>query len=631
MKTASIRIVWALALGVLALTATTSLARAALYFDAAGGAKPWDGTANWAGTPSGTYDQPWVDDSDAVFEGATDTGNIVNVDGTHSVNSVTFNTNGYTLSGGTLNMAGGSNMNGTGFIAGSGVAATIGSTITGLPNFVKLGTGTVTLTGFNTYTGGTDLNEGTLSVSTISDDGDSNIGHNYLAVNYGATLQFTGADTTTSRALWIDRSAGYLGGPNAEGATFDISANGSLTFNGGGSVAKNITKTGWGTLGMGVAISGNAAVAVNQGWLKLTADNSYSGGTTITGGVDLGNGGTSGTLGSGAVAFQDTGVPANPAVLHFTRSDSYTIANTITGNGVVRKYGDGVLTLTGNNTYTAGTNIETGTLSVAKVSDTGDSNIGNSGYLAIVNGATFQYTGTENASTSRVLWIDRGAGGVFDVTEASATLTLNPTGGGACTANITKVGAGTLVMNGTIDGYANVAVNNGKLLLNAANTYSGTTTVNAGTLGGTGTINGQVTIADLARLAPGASIGTLTINNSLTLASGSKFDFELAGVDASDKVSMASSTLYLNGQQFSDFAFTTQAGFGKGTYVLFDAGTIDGSLASSGLSGTVGGLGATLGIVGNDVILTVVPEPSAIMLLAASLVSLLAYAWRKRK
>ena len=186
-------------------------------------------------------------------------------------------------------------------------------------------------------------------------------------------------------------------------------------------------------------------------------------------------------------------------------------------------------------------------------------------------------------------------------------------------------------MNGTIDGYANVAVNNGKLLLNAANTYVGTTTVNAGTLGGTGTINGAVTIADLARLAPGASIGTLTINNSLTLASGSKFDFELAGVDASDKVSMASSTLYLNGQQFSDFAFTTQAGFGQGTYVLFDAGTIDGSLASSGLSGTVGGLGATLGIVGNDVILTVVPEPSALMLLAASVVSLLAYAWRKRR
>ena len=64
-------------------------------------------------------------------------------------------------------------------------------------------------------------------------------------------------------------------------------------------------------------------------------------------------------------------------------------------------------------------------------------------------------------------------------------------------------------MNGTIDGYANVTVNNGKLLLNAANTYVGTTTVNAGTLGGTGTINGAVTIADLARLADAGKIADL--------------------------------------------------------------------------------------------------------------------------
>ncbi|MBE0544606.1 MAG: autotransporter-associated beta strand repeat-containing protein [Verrucomicrobia bacterium] len=57
----------------------------------------------------------------------------------------------------------------------------------------------------------------------------------------------------------------------------------------------------------------------------------------------------------------------------------------------------------------------------------------------------------------------------------------------------------------------------GALYLNGANTYLGTTLVNAGTLGGSGVISGPVTVSAAGTLAPGTSIGTLTINNSLTL------------------------------------------------------------------------------------------------------------------
>ena len=210
-----------------------------------------------------------------------------------------------------------------------------------------------------------------------------------------------------------------------------------------------------------------------------------------------------------------------------------------------------------------------------------------------------------------------------------------------------------------IGGGANALVKSGAGVMRfselSANTYTGATTVSEGTLlvngslanttttvdggailGGDGTIGGPVSLSDLATLSPGpisGAVGTLTLNNSLTLLSGAELAFDLASVAASDKVSMASQTLYLNGLQWSDMTFDVLAGFGAGTYTLIDASSISGSLGSN-VTGTVGGLAATLGIsAGKDLVLTVtsVPEPGTMVLLAAGLISLIAYAWRRRK
>ena len=133
-------------------------------------------------------------------------------------------------------------------------------------------------------------------------------------------------------------------------------------------------------------------------------------------------------------------------------------------------------------------------------------------------------------------------------------------------------------------------------------------------------------------MAPGAvgAAGTLTLGSTLSLANGALLAFDLAGTSASDKVSMASTALTLNGQKFSDFSFTALSGFGQGTYVLVDAGSVSGLLGTS-LAGTIDGLSATLLVSGGDLVLTVVPEPGTLALLAAGLLGLLAYAWRKRK
>jgi hypothetical protein len=85
--------------------------------------------------------------------------------------------------------------------------------------------------------------------------------------------------------------------------------------------------------------------------------------------------------------------------------------------------------------------------------------------------------------------------------------------------------------------------------------------------------------------------------------------------------------------EFNDFNFTALTGFGPGTYTLFDtSAAITGSLGSS-LSGSVGGFSATLSLAdgGNDVVLTVVPEPTGMVLAGMGLLGMIGMARASRR
>jgi autotransporter-associated beta strand protein len=193
---------------------------------------------------------------------------------------------------------------------------------------------------------------------------------------------------------------------------------------------------------------------------------------------------------------------------------------------------------------------------------------------------------------------------------------------------LNKLGSGMLILSAGNSYYGKTDVNAGTLAVNGSLNSGGLVVVNnGGILGGTGSV-GNVMVNSGGHIAPGNSAGVLRLAGGLTLNSGALLDFDLANTAASDKISMTGSTLYLNGQQFADFTFTVLSGFGSGTYILIDAGGIQGSLGNN-ISGDIGGLSVSLSMSGNDLVLNVVPEPSIWILLATFGVGLFAYTRRR--
>jgi fibronectin-binding autotransporter adhesin len=194
--------------------------------------------------------------------------------------------------------------------------------------------------------------------------------------------------------------------------------------------------------------------------------------------------------------------------------------------------------------------------------------------------------------------------------------------------SLTKAGSGTLLLTGSNTFSGTTTINQGELEVNGS-LASAVTVNNGGALGGTGSLSSVLVNAG-GHIAPGNSPGTLTLSDSLSLASGAVMDYELATPLTSDEVYMPTSLLSLNGQQFADFNFTPLGGFGDGTYTLIDAGSISGSLGDN-VSGAINGHTATLSIEGNDLVLTVVPEPGTFGLLVGLGVGLVSFARLRRK
>ncbi|WP_233279730.1 autotransporter outer membrane beta-barrel domain-containing protein [Brucella abortus] len=304
----------------------------------------------------------------------------------------------------------------------SGVLSDVG-------RLTKNGSGTLTLTADNTYTGGTVFAGGVVSV-----DKEVRLGGGDLTFN-GGTLQVTGTGwTSTSRAVSLQ----------AGGGTFDIEdAANNFAVTQGVAGAGGLTKSGSGTLTLSGANSYTGATTVSASTLVVANDNTGGGTTTVDvgAGLQIGTGGVSGSLAGDIV---------NNGTLVVDRSNAFDLANVISGTGSLTKNGAGTLTLSGVNSYTGGTTVSAGILTL-----TGDNTGG--GTTTVDAGAVLQI-GT--GGTSGNLAGDIANNGALVVNRSDALNLANAISGAG---SLMKSGAGTLTLSG-------------------ANSYTGATTVSAGTL-----------------------------------------------------------------------------------------------------------------------------------------------------
>jgi autotransporter-associated beta strand protein len=290
---------------------------------------------------------------------------------------------------------------------------------------------------------------------------------------------------------------GSAGGAALLGANVNISATGRLELGSQNPSIQNLTGSGTvssstasATIRVGagdfsgvMTDSGSGVLALNKigaGTLTLTGVNTYTGGTTINAGtLQLGNGGANGSI---------VGNVVDNGVFQVNHSDALTFGGIISGTGSFAQVGSGTTILTAANSYSGGTTIAAGTLAAGA-----DNNLGAAtGGIAFTGPATLQFL--SSFATSRAVSLN--ATGTFDTQANTDTLGGVISGPGG----LTKVGSGTLI-------------------LNAANTYTGPTTINAGTLQ-TGIANALST-ATAVTVASGASFNLNSFNQSIgSLAGG---------------------------------------------------------------------------------------------------------------
>ncbi|MQR01648.1 autotransporter-associated beta strand repeat-containing protein [Glaciimonas soli] len=477
--------------------------------------------------------------------GSTTPVDYLSVVGSKSVDGLDYN-----VGLGLTWFAGANQGNGVFTLANSNEAFNVGVALTdqsasGTPwngtTLTKNGEGTLTLSGENTYSGGTVINGGTLQIGNGGTSGSivGDVANNGTlvfnrsdALRYDGIVSGTGALTQAgSGTLTLTGTNTYEGGTNLNAGILNVSADdnlgaatGGLTFNGGTlQTADSFTSDRAVTLNTsgiidtqdnsntltGVIAGVGALAKQGAGTLILTGDNTYSGGTTINAGtLQLGDGGTSGSV---------VGDVNNNGSLVADRSDALTLSGAISGTGSLTQAGTGTTILTGDNTYTGGTTISAGTLQLGDGGATGSivGDVTNNAALVINQSGTAVLPGTisgtgsltQSGSGTTVLVADNTYTG--GTTIAAGTLQLGNGGTtGSVAGDITNNGtlsfnrADTVTVDNLISGTGGLTqIGSGMLNLEGIQTYTGPTTVSNGTLAVNGSITSDTTVAAAGTLA----------------------------------------------------------------------------------------------------------------------------------
>ena len=469
-----------------------------------------------------------------------------------------------------LTLGAASAMDGTITIGGRGTLTldqrddiALGNVIAGDGALIKAGAGTVVLSGTNSYSGGTTVAAGILQVAH-----DDNLGaaSGRLAFN-GGTLQVT---STFSSARQV-----ALTGTGTIHADAELTLNGDIV--GGGLIAK----TGTGTL----ILSGNngytGGTQIREGTLEARGGRAIGDSSAVLvlgGSFRVADDETIAMLASGPTAFGRVELAgATLTVAHASAWTTGFFYGSVTGTGGFTKDGAFTQVLAGDNSYGGPTRILAGTLYAFGA---GRNVIPDASAVTIAAGATLSLAAPprELAADSHDETIGSLAG--------SGTVQLGgrvlTTGGD----NTSTIFAGTIAGAG---GFAKIGT--GLQVLSGISSYSGATTVTGGILSVDGSIaaSSLVTVASggvLAGtgrightqvnaggiLAPGNSIGTLTVKGDLTFVAGSTYAVEVSPL-GSDRVNV-SGTAMLGGATLA--AYYAPGAYVTKRYTVLSAGRVSG-------------------------------------------------------
>jgi len=610
--------------------------------------------------------------NNAVFGATGSKGTVVLTGAQDYLGTTTIAGGGLQLGDGTTdgtipNTSGGIADNGT-FVIANKVNTTFSNAITGSGAFTKQSTGLLVLNNTETYTGTTTIGTGsTLQLGDGATDG-SIMGTSNIVDNGILNFNITGAQTYNqaitgigsivkqgSGTVILGGTSTFSGTANAvNGGFLQVTSSGALgtatvTCNSGGQLqlSNNITVTNLlKASGLGV---GNDGVVKN-----------ISGNNTLTNFAFANNSGTRINVAAGSSLTIATGIIGSAA-------NSTAASFRVLGSGILELDGDNTsaidsahILLLGDGTNPGPTVVagNDGALGAGQVSFQNASNstirskdaTAHTSLASLALGdstATFGAPSTGDLTFQGAVTFGTNPNVNVVVNNSNTTFNGNITDGGTGR-SLTKTGNGALVLSGAANSYTgSTSVNGGALIVSGS--LSGTTLVDVAAsakLGGIGTINAVngVAVESGGILAPGNSgIGTLTLDGNgnfsslLTMNDGASFKLKLNTGLQSDTVHFANdfgsyiifteTTINfsdLSGGALASGAYTLFSSDNPGAYInlTVDANNriTDGLLIGSGLNAYPG---STLSLSGGNIVLTLVPEPSAALFLLGGLSGLL--------
>ena len=407
--------------------------------------------------------------------GATSVGSIVTLNGNvTSSGTSSFVRQNPTLSSASVDLGGGTRTFTVTDTLTIGTAAAPIEVTNGA--LAKTGGGTLILSGTGTYTGGTIVNDGMLTLNGANTG--TGVIRGVVTVNAGATLQLASTNALGYTAGVKVDTVNIVGGLLDDTASLDQGfsliynlTGGTMRSNGGVSSA---TAVQYYAMGLGTAVNtfASATTSTISGRLNLRNDN-FNTNVTFT--------------------VADGAAPAD-LLLSAAITESFPAVG-------ITKDGAGLMQLTGANSYTGGTAVSGGTLSI-----NGDAALGGAaGGVTIAGNAVLRAAAP--VSSARAFTLGAG-GGQIDTNGQAVTLAAGGSIGGT---TLTKTGAGTLTLAGT-QTYAVLNANGGVTNVNSA-LGAGGSTLNANA---PVNINASQTLAAL-NIAAGVEV---TFGDGMSFAGG---------------------------------------------------------------------------------------------------------------